>query len=330
MKVLITDYVWPSIEVERGILDRVGADVIAAPDGSEDTLARLASDCDAIMTCFAKVTPAVVRAAARCVHIARYGIGVDNIAVDAATEEGILVTNVPAFCVDEVAEHALGMLLSCARKIPSYDRAIRSGRWDLQVGKPLYRVRGSTLGLIGLGKIGRAMAEKSSGLGMRVLAYDPYLPPKQLGALAVETCTLGRLLAESDFVSLHVPLTPETSKIIGEEELRQMKPTAFLINVSRGGLVDVEALERALEDGWIAGAGLDVLPQEPPPADTRLLGMENVILAPHAAFYSEESLYDLQSSTAEEVARVLSGGRPLNVINPQVLPFARATHLRPQ
>jgi D-3-phosphoglycerate dehydrogenase / 2-oxoglutarate reductase len=328
MKVLITDYVWPDVSVEREILAEVGADAITAPNGSEEVLAHLARDCDAIMACFAKVTPAVVRAAARCVHIARYGIGVDNIAVDTATELGIVVTNVPAFCVDEVAEHALGLLLACARKIPGYDRAIRAGRWDLQAGKPLFRVRGRTLGLIGFGKIGRAMAQRCSGLGVRVLAYDPYLGAQAADYPGVEMCDLERLLQESDFVSLHLPLNPETQCIIGEAELRKMKPGTFLINTSRGGLVDVPALERALEERWIAGAGIDVLPQEPPPTGSRLLAMENAVLTPHAAFYSEESLHDLQTSTAHEVVRVLSGQMPLNGVNPAVLPYARAAHLR--
>jgi D-3-phosphoglycerate dehydrogenase / 2-oxoglutarate reductase len=328
MKVLITDYVWPDVSVEREILAEVGADAITAPDGTEEVLAHLARDCDAIMTCFAKVTPAVVRAASRCIHIARYGIGVDNIAVDTATELGIVVTNVPAFCVDEVAEHALGLLLACARKIPRYDRAVRAGQWDLQAGKPLLRVRGRTLGLVGFGKIGRAMAERCSGLGLRMLAYDPYLPTQAAAFPGVEMCDLNELLAESDFVSLHLPLTPETREMIGEGELRTMKPGSFLINTSRGGLVDVPALERALEEKWIAGAGIDVLPQEPPPTGCRLLSMESAILTPHAAFYSEESLHDLQASTAQEVARVLGGHMPLSVVNPQVLPHARAAHLR--
>lgn len=329
MKVLITDYVWPDVEIERRILRRVGAEVVASPSGTESDLARLAVDCDAIMTCFAKVTPKVVAAATRCVHIARYGIGVDNIAVDTATELGILVTNVPAFCVDEVAEHTLGLLLACARKIPQYDRAIKSGSWDLQAGKPLYRVKGRTLGIVGFGKIGRALAEKAAGLGLRILVHDPYLPVETPTQRGTETCDLPSLLRDSDFVSVHVPLTADTKGLIGEAELRRMKASAYLINTSRGGVLDVGALARALRDQWIAGAALDVLPQEPPPPSNPLLSLDNVILTPHASFYSEESLRDLQTSTAEEVARVLAGEKPHHVVNPEVLPRARAPHLRP-
>ena len=328
MKVLITDYVWANVDIERRILATVGAEAIVSPSGSEADLVRLATDCDAIMTCFAQVTPAVVRAATHCVHIARYGIGVDNIATDVATELGIVVTNVPAYCVDEVAEHALSLLLAGARKIPRYDRAIRSGRWDLQAGKPLYRINGRTLGIIGFGKIGRALAQKTSGLGLRILAYDPYLAAHGAEIPGVELVDLDRLLRESDLVSVHVPLTAETRAMIGEEELRKMKPSACLVNTSRGSVVDVPALVRALREGWIAAAGLDVLPEEPPPAGSPLLELENLVLTPHASFYSEESLIDLQTSTAEEVVRILSGQQPHHLVNPEVLPRARATQLR--
>ncbi|MCL4534947.1 MAG: C-terminal binding protein [Bacteroidetes bacterium] len=328
MKVLITDYVWPNIDIERRILATVGAEAVVSPTDSEADLARLAVDCDAIMACFAQVTPAVVRAATRCVHIARYGIGVDSIATDVATELGIVVTNVPAYCVDEVAEHALGLLLASARKIPRYDRAIRSGHWDIQAGKPLHRINGRTLGVVGFGKIGRALAQKASGLGLRILAYDPYLAAQSVKTPGVELVDLDRLLRESDLVSIHVPLTAETRAMIGEEELRKMKPSACLVNTSRGSVVDIPALAQALREGWIAAAGIDVLPEEPPPADSPLLGLENLTLTPHASFYSEESLVDLQTSTAEEVVRVLSGQRPLHLINPEALPKARAAHLR--
>ena len=328
MKVLITDYVWPDVEVERRILSEVGAKVVVSPSGAERDLVRLAVDVDAIMTCFAQVTPAVVRAAERCVHIARYGIGVDNIAVDVATELGIVVTNVPAFCVHEVAEHTLALLLACARKVTRYDRAIRSGRWDLQVGKPLFRLSGSTLGIVGFGKIGRALAGKAGGLGLRILVHDPYAAAAEFGDLPVEPCDLDELLRRSDFVSLHAPLTGDTRAMIGEAELRKMKPSAYLVNTSRGALIDLPALERALREGWIAGAGLDVLPQEPPPADSPLLSLDNVVLTCHAAFYSEQSLAELQSSAAREVARVLGGQLPTNLVNPQVLERARAVHLR--
>ncbi len=328
MKVLITDYVWPNVEIERGILATIGADAVVAPDGSEATLAGLAGGCDAIMTCFAQVTPTVLRAADRCVHVARYGIGVDNIAVETASELGMVVTNVPAFCVDEVAEHTLGLLLACARKIPSYNQATHSGRWDNLMGRPLFRVRGSTLGIVGFGKIGRALARKASGLEMRILAYDPLLKPGDQNTPGVEVVDFESLLRQSDFISLHLPLTPETRGLMGEANLRKMKPTAYLLNCSRGPIVDTTALELALREGWIAGAGLDVMPQEPPAADDPLLAREKLLLTPHASFYSEQSLVELQTRAAEEVARVLSGQKPLNVVNPEVLPRARATHLR--
>ncbi|MCL4370014.1 MAG: C-terminal binding protein [Chloroflexi bacterium] len=328
MKVLITDHVWPNVDVERRILSTVGAEVIVSPNGSEAELARLAAGCDAIMTCFAQVTPAVLRAAPRCLQVARYGIGVDNIALETATELGIVVTNVPAFCVDEVAEHALGLLLACARRIPLYDRATHSGRWDNLMGRPLFRVSGSTLGIVGFGKIGRSLARKASGMDLRILVHDPALRPGDQSLQGVEVVDFDTLLGQSDFISLHLPLTPETRGLMGEAQLRKMKRTAYLLNTSRGPIIDTVALERALREGWIAGAGLDVMPQEPPATDDPLLALDNLVLTPHASFYSEQSLVELQTRAVEEVVRVLSGQRPRNVVNPEVLPRARAAHLR--
>ncbi|HEX2923206.1 MAG TPA: C-terminal binding protein [Chloroflexota bacterium] len=328
MKVLVTDYVWPNLDREREILARVGAETIVSPSGAEADLLKLAPECDAILNCFAKVTPAVLRAAKQCLHVARYGIGVDSIAVDVATELGIIVTNVPDFCTDEVAEHTLGLMLACARKIPAYDRSVKSGKWDNLSGRPIHKVKGSTLGIIGYGKIARALVRKSSGLEMHYLAYDPVLSAKARDIPGVEFVNLDTLLRLSDFVSIHCPLTHETRGMIGREELRKMKPTAYLINCARGPIVEQHALADALREGWIAGAGLDVLPQEPPSPGNRLLTAERAILTPHAAFYSEESLMELQTEAAEEVARVLRGERPLNVVNPGVLGKARAARLR--
>jgi D-3-phosphoglycerate dehydrogenase / 2-oxoglutarate reductase len=328
MKVLVTDYVWPDLDTEKGILARAGVEMVVSPSGEEGDLLRLAPDCDAILNCFARVSPAVLRAAKRCLHVSRYGIGVDSIAVDVATELGIIVTNVPAFCVDEVAEHALGLMLACARKIPAYDRSVKSGKWDNLSGRPIHRVKGATLGIIGCGKIGRALVRKASGFELHFLAYDPLLPTKARDIPGVEFVDLDTLLRISDFVSIHCPLTQETKGLIGEDELRKMKPTAYLINCARGPIVDVPALAVALREGWIAGAGLDVLPQEPPSPSNPLLARDNAILTPHASFYSEQSLRELQTRAAEEVARVLTGQRPLNVVNPGVLGRARAARLR--
>ena len=320
-KVLITDYVWPNLDPEERVLGPLGAELVPSPSGREEELAALAADADAIMTCFAKVTRKVIEAAPKCRIVARYGIGVDNIDIQCATERGIVVTNVPSYCQDEVSDHALALLLALARKVTIYDRATKSGRWDVQVGQPIHRVRGQTLGIVGLGRIGATLAAKAAAFGLRVLAHDPNLTPGQARERGAEKVDFATLLRESDFVSIHAPLGAQegTAGLFGEAEFRAMKRTAFLINTARGGIVDDRALARALREGIIAGAGIDVLPTEPPPADSPLLRLDNLILTPHAAFYSEESLVDLQTLAAREVARVFKGERPVSPVNPQVL-----------
>ncbi|MBN8620110.1 MAG: C-terminal binding protein [Anaerolineae bacterium] len=325
--VLITDYTWPTTERERAVLAAADATLLIAERGDETELLRLVPRADAILTCFKQVSATVVRAGSKLQVIGRYGIGVDNIAVDEATRLGIPVTNVPAYCLDEVAEHALALVLACGRNLGHYNLAIRGGDWALNQQRPLYRVRGQTLGIIGFGKIGQALAEKAHSLGLRIIAHSPHLSPATT-PLGVESVGLDELLARADFVSLHVPLRPATRHLINRERLRRMKPSAFLINTARGGLVDHEALLEALREGWIAGAGLDVFEPEHLPPDHPLLALTNVIATPHVAFYSEESLAELQVKAAENVAAILSGRRPAALVNPQVLDLPRWAHLR--
>jgi len=315
-KVLITDHTWPDVEVETALLEGAGLRVVDSPSGDEATLGALAEDVVAIMTCFARVTPAVIDGASDLRVVARFGVGVDNIAVDTATARGIPVTYVPDYCVAEVAEHALALLLSLARSVVRYNQSVKGGAWSLSAGAPLRRIEGRTLGLIGCGRIGSRLATKASGLGLQVLVYDvaPVEPPP--GSHKV---SLDELLQRSDFVSLHVPLTPETHGIVDESVLRRMKASAFLINTARGGLVDTAALARALREGWIAGAGLDVLPREPIGADDPLLGLDNVVLTPHVALYSEESLAELRRRTAQSVIDVLAGRAPEHLANAEAL-----------
>ena len=319
-KVLITDHTWSDVDLERGILEQAGLQVTDAPRSDEATLRSLAADAKAIMTCFAQVTPGIIASAPDLEVIARYGVGVDNIAVDAATARGIPVTYVPDYCVAEVAEHALGLLMSLARGIVPYNTSIKARVWDLGIAAPLRRIEGQTLGLIGCGRIGRRIAEMALGLRMRVLVYDS--DPNAIDAAAasgVIGADLHRVLAEADFLSLHLPLTAATRGFIGELILRQMKSTAFLINTARGGLVDTDVLARALREGWIAGAALDVLPQEPPLADDPLLDLDNIVLTPHVAFYSEESLQALRQRTATAVVDALAGRAPEHVWNRDAL-----------
>lgn len=314
-KVVVTDSVFPHLEVERKILAEIGADLVALQAHRDEELLEPVQDADALLVCFAPVTGRVVEAARKCRIIARYGIGVDNVDVRTATARGIVVTNVPDYCVEEVSDHALALVLACARKVVWMDRRVRAGRWDARDAVPVRRLSSQVLGLVGFGKIPRLVARKAQAFGLRVLSFDPYVAPSAMRELGVEPVGLRELLERSDYVSVHAPLTPQTEGLIDEAALRWMKPTAYLVNTARGRIVDEKALVRALERGWIAGAALDVLPTEPPPPDDPLLRLDNVVLTPHVAFYSEESLQELQRKVAEEVVRVLTGQPPRYPVN---------------
>jgi D-3-phosphoglycerate dehydrogenase len=297
-KVLLTDYAWADLDIERQTLAEIDAELIVATEKDAETLARLAADVDAIM---AKVPAAVINAAPRCKIVSRLGIGLDNIDVAAATERKMLVTNVPDYCLIEVAEHALALLLSLARKVGFYHQQTKQGVYELQAGPMLRRIEGQTLGIVGLGNIGTRLAEKAAALGMTVLATSRSARTMPPGIRRVE---LDELLAASDYVSLHVPAA-----------LARMKPTAYLINTARGGLIDHQALAAVLEAGKLAGAALDVQDPEPPNLQEAPWNDPRVIVTPHAAFVSAESLANLRSRTARQVAICLTGGRPEHVVN---------------
>lgn len=286
---------------------------------SEEEIIALAERADAVLNCYAKVTARVIGALRCCRIIARYGIGVDNVDLAAATRAKILVTNVPDYCVDEVSDHALALLLALARRVVAADRDVRRGTWDVVAYAGIRRLRGQTLGLLGFGRTAKALASKAQALGMQVLAADPYVNGEAMARHGVRAADLDTLLREADVVSIHIPLSPETRGLIGEPELARMKPTAFLINTARGGIVDENAVAAALAEGRLAGAALDVLATEPPPADHPLRQAPNVILTPHLAFYSRDSVVELQTKAAEEVARALRGEPPRSPVNPDVL-----------
>jgi D-3-phosphoglycerate dehydrogenase len=316
-RVLITDRAWPDCAVEREILAGADAEIIEAPRADEDTLVELARDCDAIGTCWANVTDAVVRAAARCRVIARFGIGLDNICVQTATERGIPVTYVPDYCVDEVAEHTLALLFALARRIPLFDSRAKRGEYDRRVDPPMRRLAGRTLGLVGFGRIAQAVFHRGRALGLNVVANSRSGDDRGTGCRMI---SLDELLATSDFVSLHCPLTDEMRQFVNAEQLTRMKPTAFLINTSRGGLVDADALWDAIQSGRIAGAGLDVFDPEPPDLSQPLYRDDRVLVTPHAAFLSADSLHALRSRTARQIADVLQHRRPEHLVNPDVWP----------
>ena len=318
-KVLITDYAWPSIEPERQVLAEIGAELIAAETGEEAELLPLAPTMDGILTCWKPVREPVIAAAEKCQIIGRCGIGLDNIDVEAATEHGIVVTNVPAYCIDEVSDHAMGLLLACARKVSRFNRATRDGIWEQNIGPAMYRLRGKTLGVVGFGRIARSIVPKAKGFGLTVNVCSPRTDPALIQEYGAQKVAFPELLATSDFITIHTPLTPETRYMFSYAEFRAMKPTAYLINTARGGIVDTTALTAALRNAEIAGAGLDVLETEPPEENEELLTLENAIVTPHAAFISEESILDLEIAAATCVVEVLTGTLPESVVNPSVL-----------
>jgi D-3-phosphoglycerate dehydrogenase len=311
-RVLFTDLPWESLQIEREVLDGIGAEAIAAPDGEERTLISLAPDVDAIGTCWARVTGDVIRAAPRCRIVARMGIGLDNIDIPAATERGIPVTNVPDYCVEEVADHALALLLACARNVAWFHLRTKRGKYDLSAGPPMHRLSGRTLGLFGLGRIARCLVPKARALRLDVIAHAPSGDDHGTGCRMVDFETL---LGESDFISLHAPLSDDTRQVFNAAAFAKMKPRAALINTSRGGLIDHQALWAALQEDRLAGAALDVFDPEPPDLSQPLFRDERVIVTPHCAFVSEESLAELRRRVAGQIVAALSGRTPENVVN---------------
>ena len=275
-------------------------------------------DADAVVTSFSPITRGFMSAAEGLKVVVRTGVGYDVIDVPAATELGVIVVNIPDIWVREVANHALGLLLAWNRKLLTLDRQVRAGVWVAGVPGGAGALHGETVGIVGLGNIGSAFARRVAALEMNVIACDPYVDDARFAALGVERVSLEALAARSDYVSVHTLLNAETRHLIGENVLRRMKPTALLINTSRGPVVDEQALLRALREGWLAGAALDVWEQEPVAKDNPLLAMDNVIATPHAAYFSTAAVAAVPRRCGEEVARALSGQRPLNVVNPEV------------
>lgn len=311
-KVLITDYAWPDVTIERETLAKVDAELVVAPKGDVETLSKLAADCDAIMTNWAKVPQAVIEACKNCKIVSRLGIGIDNIDVAYCKSKDIPVTNVPDYCLIEVAEHSLALLLAMSRKVAFYHHETMNGRYVLQAGPKLRRIEGQILGIVGLGNIGRKLAEKALGLKLKVIAYSRSRKDPMPG---VEFVEFDDLLQRSDYVSLHTPLTQENKHWLNAEKFKLFKPTAYLINTARGGLIDHAALQAALDAGQLAGAALDVQEVEPPDLSQTPYNDPRVIVTPHAAFVSEESLQNLRSRVATQVATRLTGGVPENIVN---------------
>lgn len=316
MKVLLTDYAWPDLEIEQAILANAGIELIVATDSNPSSLVELVNDVQAIMTCWASIPAAVLDAAPICRMVARMGIGLDNIDIQKCTDRKIVVTNVPDYCSEEVAEHTLALLLAMARKVAFFHQQTKSGRYQLQPVSALHRIHGKTLGVVGWGSIGQQVAKRAQALGLQVVVTRHNMQ-KQVPELRL--LALDELLAESDFVTLHVPYSDRTHQLINQERINQMKSGAYLINTARGGLVDHDALLTALENGQLAGAALDVHDPEPPDLSQPLYQLPQVIATPHMAFYSEESLLALRRCVAQQVVACLTGKRPDHVVNPEIL-----------
>lgn len=324
-KVVITDYDFGDLDVEREILEAAGAEVIALQSKNEDDLAQAASDCAAMINQYARIGTKTIARMQQCEVIARYGVGVDIVDVDAATRKGILVTNVLDYCTEEVADHAIALWLTLARKLPDYDRATHKGIWKWQSGQPVNRLRGRTMGVVSFGKIGQAIASRALAFGVNVIAFDPFLPAEVAAQHNAVLVSKADLLARSDYILMQAPMTADTKHFLSDAEFTAMKPGAILVNTGRGPTVDNKALYRALTEGHLASAGLDDPEEEPAkrvswtPNDNPIFTLPSVIVTPHAAYYSEESIMAARVTAATQVAKVLTGVAPDYPVNADAL-----------
>jgi D-3-phosphoglycerate dehydrogenase len=313
--IAITDSPFPSLDPAKAALAKLEPEFRMSKSPSADDILAVARDADAVLVTYAKLPGELLRQLKRCKAIGRFGLGVDNIDLPAAKELGIAVNYVPDYCLREVSDHAMALLLALARKITQSNKLVQSGRWEVPPIVPLRRLEGRVLGLIGFGNIPRAVAPKAQAFGLKVITHDPYVGKNVLDKAGVEGVSFDDLLARSDFVSVHAPLTPATRGLINAAAFAKMKKGAFLINTARGPLVEEGGLIIALDSGKLGGAALDVVATEPLAKDSQLLGRDNVILTPHTAFYSVEALEELQTKCASDVARVLSGEKAVYPIS---------------
>jgi D-3-phosphoglycerate dehydrogenase len=318
-KVVVVSLGYENYDYEREILEPIDAKVVLSPKDciTEEEVIEVARDADAIFVRETPITAKVLESFEHCKIVSRYGVGLDNIDLETARKLRIYVSNVPEYGTEDVSDHAVALLLGCIRTLLVRDQNLRRGIFETDINAPIYRTTGKILGIVGYGKIARAFLRKWQGfLPDRVLIYDPYVDQEQIQGNGAEKKNLDTVLAESDYISIHTPLTPETLHLIDEAALNKMKNTAILVNTSRGAVIDTKALVNALQEGQILGAGLDVFENEPLPTNHPLVGMANVILTSHVAWYSKDSAKDLQTGAAREIMRVLSGDKPINWVNP--------------
>jgi D-3-phosphoglycerate dehydrogenase len=313
--IAVTDTVFPSLDPAKAALARLNPTYRMSKSVNAEDIVAVAKDADAVLVTYAKLTRDVLMQLTRCRAIGRFGLGVDNIDLPTAKEKGIAVNYVPDYCIREVSDHAMALLLALIRKIPLSNKLVQSGRWEMPAVVPIRRIEGTVLGLIGFGHIPRLVAPKAQAFGMKVISYDPFAKPEAFKAAAVESVDLDTLLKISDYVSVHAPLLQATRGMLNAAAFGKMKKGAYVVNTARGPLIDEPALVAALDSGQVGGAGLDVVAAEPLAKDSPLLGRDNVIISPHTAFYSIEALNELQTKCATDVARVLSGEKAVYPIS---------------
>ena len=314
--VVVAGASFPSLDTERSFLEPLGCTIVDKRFAGDDEALEACRTAVAVMTDYFVCDAARIATFGECRVICQYGAGLNQVDVAAATAAGIYVTHTPDYCSEELGDHAMALILASMRRIVRFDRNIRAGRWDYNDGMPMRRLAACTLGLVGFGRAARAVAVRAQGFGMTVIAHDPLVADDAFAAAGVRRAgELAEVLTDAEVVSVHVPLVQSTQHLIGAEQLALLRDGAFIVNTSRGGVIDQRALAAELATGRLGGAGLDVLEHEPPAADEPLLSLEDAVLTPHTAFLSVESLDLLQNRAGAEVARVLTGGVPVYGVN---------------
>lgn len=313
--VAVTDYGFPDLTPEREVLEPLGFRFVTGQCKTSEDVLELCRDADAVLTQWAPMTNEVIAGLERCRLIVRYGIGVDNVDLEAAKRQSIPVANVPDYAIDEVADHAVTLLLSSVRKVPQVVSRVRNGIWEIAPCRPIIGLQGRTVGLAGFGNIARAVAKRLQAFGLHVIAFDPFVQDDVYASLGVGKVEWDELLERSDFLSVHLPLTATTKHLLNLEAFQKMKNTAYIVNTSRGGVISTNDLVTALQEGLIAGAALDVLEEEPIVVGHPLLALEQCLITSHCAWYSESSLSRLQHFAALEIKRMFSGEQPKHIVN---------------
>ena len=312
-KVVLTDNIFPDLIMERNKLWEIGAELIEVTDPAD--LKGACEDADAIINTYEQMTADIIGGLRKCKMIIRNGIGVNTIDIEACSQKGIMVANIPAYCIDEVATHTMSLLLALARKVTILDSSVKGGIWDVKSAVPVYSLKNKVLGLVGFGKIPRLVCERAAPFGLKIIAFDPYVTEGAIAEAGAKKAGLDDLIVNSDYISLHCPLTPETKDLFNADAFKRMKKSAYILNTSRGPVINESDLIEALQNGEIAGAGLDVLTKDGVDTGNPLLKMGNVILTPHSAWYSEESIVRRREQTVDSVIDVLLGGEPPSWVN---------------